>query len=83
MNKKERQDFLNKILGFLPQQKGPEFIEIMTQIEDELTNLRKKAYSIEFAKKRAKTLYLNNPEFMKFIEDLKFIEIYKAIRGEN
>jgi hypothetical protein len=71
MNQKERQDFFNGLGTYLPKQDFIKLIESIGQLELKLTNLRKKAYSIEFAEKRVKTLYLNNPEFKDFIQNLR------------
>jgi len=71
MNQKERQDFFNELGKYLPKQDFIKFIEIIGQLELDLTNLRKKLYSIEFAEKRVKTLYLDNKSFTKFIQNLR------------
>lgn len=70
INKKERIAFYNKLGQYIPKQDYLTLFHIQDQLEDEISDLRKKSHSVEFAKKRVKTFYLNDQEFTKFLINL-------------
>lgn len=67
MNKKKREEFYNKIQEGIPNQDYITLIKIQSQLEQKLSDLRKKLYSVEFVEERVKKLYLNNQPFTQFL----------------